>query len=158
MRMLQKWFKRDDEHGPQRHRGDDRLSRFREEMDRAFDRVLGGFEHPLSMMHEWPALDMAEDDKAVTLRVDVPGLKPEDLNVEVSGNVLTISGSREDEWKEEKRGVLRQERVSGSFTRSVTLPSYVKTDQVEAKYDKGTMTITIPKVPGQGPKRIDVKG
>jgi HSP20 family protein len=80
-----------------------------------------------------------------------------DLNVEVSGNTLTVSGSREEEHKEEKEGYRRQERTSGSFSRSVTLPTYVDAGKVNAKYADGVLTVTVPKVPGQGPKRVTVK-
>lgn len=164
-----KWLERHgtEEQGLARRRDDFGLSRVREEIDRVFDRVLrefGGESHGLSRNlsgeHEWttwPAIDMAEDEKAVTLRVDVPGLRPEDVSVEVSGNTLSIRGSREDEWKEEKHGIYRRERRSGSFSRTLTLPSYVDPDKIEARYDKGVMTVSIPKLPGQGRKRVPVK-
>jgi HSP20 family protein len=105
----------------------------------------------------WPAVDVTEDEKAVTLRADVPGMDAKDLNVEVSGNTLTVSGSREEEHKEEKAGYRRQERTSGSFSRTVTLPTYVDAGKVDAKYADGVLTVTVPKVPGQGPKRVTVK-
>lgn len=156
------------------HRGDHRglskfrdLGDFRKQIDRAFDRVWRDFDRDpwtaltslpeqLGSISNWPAVDLAEDEKAVTLRVDVPGLDEKDLDVEVSGNMLTIRGSREDEWSGKKHGVRRRERISGSFARTITLPSYVDTAKVEAKYDKGTLTVTVPKIPGQGPKRVPV--
>ena len=105
----------------------------------------------------WPAVDVTEDEKAVTIHADVPGIEAKDLNVEVSGNMLTVSGSREEEHKEEKAGYRRQERTSGSFSRTVTLPTYVDAGKVDAKYADGVLTVTVPKVPGQGPKRVAVK-
>lgn len=105
---------------------------------------------------EWPAIDVAEDEKAITVRADVPGLEPADLDVEVSGNLLTLRGKREDEWSESKAGVYRQERRSGSFARTISLPTYVQADKIEARYDKGTVTVTLPKQPGQGPKRVNI--
>ena len=105
----------------------------------------------------WPAMDVAEDDKGVTLRVDLPGMAAKEVDVEVSGNQLTVRGSREEESKEEKGGYRRHERRTGSFSRTVTLPPYVDTAKVDAKYDKGVLTVTAPKVPGAGPKRVTVK-
>ena len=117
-----------------------------------FERMSEG----LNQLSNWPAIDVSEDEKAMTVRCDVPGLDPKDLDVQVSGNVLTVSGSREDEWDGKKHGVHRRERVSGSFSRSVPLPSHVDGSKVEAKYDKGTLTITVPKIPGKGPRRVQV--
>jgi HSP20 family protein len=113
----------------------------------------------LSELAPWPAVDVSEDESSVTVRCDVPGLDANDLDVEVSGNLLTIRGSRQDEWSDsnKKRGVRRQERVIGSFARTITLPSYVDASNVDAKYEKGTLTLTVPKIPGKCPRRIEVK-
>jgi HSP20 family protein len=89
--------------------------------------------------------------------VDVPGINAKDIEVDVSGNLLTVRGSREEEKKSKTGGVWRHERHSGSFLRTVTLPTYVDSAKVEAKYDKGVLTITAPKIPGAGPKRVPVK-
>ena len=119
----------------------------------AFDRLGEQF----NALASWPAVDVSEDEHAVTVRCDVPGLDANDLDVRVSGNLLTVSGSRQDEWSDKKRGVRRQERVSGSFSRTIPLPSYVDAGNMEATYDKGTLTVTVPKVPGKGPRRVTVK-
>jgi HSP20 family protein len=144
-----------------------RLADYRRQIDKAFERLWRDFEQDplatvsalparLGSLAEWPAVDIAEDDKAVTFRVDVPGLDPNDINVEVSGNLLTIRGQRADEWTEKQRGVRRRERVSGSFARTITLPSYVDASKAEASYQNGTLTITIPKTPGKEPKHVPV--
>jgi HSP20 family protein len=126
------------------------------EFDRDPIRALGTIPSQLESLAEWPAVDIAEDDKALTLRIDVPGLDPKDVNVEISGNMLTIQGQREDEWTENERRVRRRERVSGSFARTITLPSYVDASKAEASYKNGTLTITISKIEGKGPKRVPV--
>lgn len=105
----------------------------------------------------WPAIDVSEDDDALTVRCDVPGLNEKDLSVEVSGNHLTISGQRDDEWEDRRRGMRWRERVSGHFTRTIPLPSYVDADRIEAKYRNGTLTITMPRIPGKGPKRVQIR-
>jgi len=102
----------------------------------------------------WPAIDVSEDDKEVTIRMDVPGLDASNLDVEVSGNVLTIRGSRDEEHEDKRHH--RRERVSGRFVRSVTLPSYVDPAALNARYDKGVLTVTAPRVAGKGPRRIAV--
>jgi HSP20 family protein len=134
------------------------------QLDRVFDRLWRTFDlDPLDALSElaapladWPAIDVAEDDKAVTIRVDLPGIDPDEIDIQVSGNVLTISGAREDEWRENDRGVRRRERVVGTFTRTITLPNYVDPQRIEAGYDRGTLTITIPRISGQGPRRVQV--
>lgn len=149
--------------------GEAGLTQFRQEMDRVFDRVWRDFDQrardawavPSALSDsdawQWPAVDMAEDEHSITLRADVPGLGPEDLNVEIVGDSLTIRGSRQDEWNDDKHGVRRRERRFGSFVRTVPLPPYVDPDKIDAKYEKGTLSITLPKVPGRGPKRVTVK-
>ena len=180
MNLVKKLFKHDNDHGRgtalARREGGGLLGRKdRLGLDRGFDRLWQDLERdpwalvrdpwsafdrisePLGALANWPAVDVAEDDNAVTVRCDVPGLDAKDLDVRVSGNLLTVSGSRQDEWSGRKRGVRRQERVSGSFSRTITLPSYVDAEKVEAKYDKGTLTVTVPKVPGKGPRRVTVR-
>lgn len=101
-------------------------------------------------------MDLAEDDKAMTLRIDVPGMEAKDVEIEVSGNQLTLHGQRTDEWSDNSGNVQRRERRSGSFSRTITLPSYVETDKIEARYDKGVLTVTVPKTPGKGPHKVQV--
>jgi HSP20 family protein len=178
MSLLKKWQKHSKDNGNAivKHRRNDRgLSRLRDflqPLDGVFERArqpwLDLDRDPWSALMtlpsrlsdfsgwNWPAIDMAEDENAVTLRVDVPGLDEKDLEVEVSGNLLTIRGAREDEWSDKKHGVRRRERISGSFARTITLPSYVDTQKIEAKYEKGILRINVPKIPGQGPKRVRV--
>jgi HSP20 family protein len=106
---------------------------------------------------ERSAIDAAEDDKQITLRVDIPGLDPKDVEVEVADGLLTIKGSRQEEKTEGNGGPYRHERYSGSFTRSLTLPSYADAQKVAARYDKGVLTIEVPKVPGKGPRKVPIQ-
>lgn len=138
------------------------LSTFRKGIEKAINRTWHAFERePLSVFNDfsaWPAIDVAEDEKNLTLRVDVPGLRAKDLEVEASGNLLTVRGQREEEWKDQKRGgSYRHERFAGSFSRTITLPSYVNSDKIDAKYDQGVLVLTIAKIPGAGPKRVAVR-
>jgi HSP20 family protein len=139
-----------------RQQFDRALDLLRREFDRDPLTALDAAFRQLGSLAEWPAVDIAEDDKAVTLRVDAPGLDPKDISIEVSGNQLTIRGQREDEWSENERGVRLRERVSGNFARTLTLPSYVDPGKIDARSKNGTLTITIPKVEGKGPTRVPV--
>jgi HSP20 family protein len=142
-------------------RGEWPLAHLREEVDRAFERVWHSIEEgrwpSMSDIAPWPAIDVSEDEKVLTLRVDVPGLEAKDIDVEVSGNRLTVEGFREEEATEKNGGVKRHERRTGRFQRSLTLPSYVDADKVDARYDKGILTVTLPKIPGKEPRRVHVK-
>ncbi len=133
------------------------LPRFRHDMDDAFDRMWRTLQSswPKPAM-EWPAIDIDEDDKLLCVRVDTPGIKPKDVEVELSGNQLTIRGSRESERRETKGSVHHHERISGRFYRTIPLPEYVDTSKIEARYDNGVLNIQIPKVPGRGPRRIPI--
>ena len=182
MNLIKKWRGNDNQSGFARrgHHGrhgvrdmrdarDTGLARRRDEFDKSFDHfdratermwrnpweALAGL-NGVGDWPAWPAVDVAADDKAVTLRVDVPGLGPEDLDVQVSGNLLTIRGTLQEEWSDNRRGVRRQELRSGIFSRTVTLPDYADATNVEARYDKGILTLTVPKVPGKGPRRVAV--
>ena len=137
------------------------LSMFRRELDRAFDRTLRAFARdPWGALEDlepsWPPTDVSEDEKSFSVRMDVPGLGPKDIDVEVSEDVLTVKGARKEEHEEWNGGTYRHERFYGSFARSITLPPSVDAEKVEAKYDKGVLTVTAPKVPGAEPKKVPV--
>lgn len=137
------------------------LARFRDRMDSLFNRMRRDLETPRAVFSErgyWPPLDMAVGGKEVTLRLDVPGLGPENVDIQVSGNALTIRGARNEEWTEHRGEVYRRERRFGSFSRTVTLPAYAESDKIDATYDKGILTIRVPCAAGEHVKRIPVKG
>ena len=104
-----------------------------------------------------PAMDVVENDKEVSLRLDLPGLKPEDVNVSIDDHVLTISGQIGDTIEREGDRYHYRERRTGSFQRSLRLPSTVDTENVEASFENGVLTVTLPKLEQAQPKRITVK-
>lgn len=114
----------------------------RNEMDNLLSRFSGdgGLSQAFDAM-----LDMSETENEVEVRMDVPGIQPEEIDVEVSGNTLIITGERKEEKEEKGKTYHRIERTSGCFSRSVTLPCEVERDQVEAQCDNGVLTITLPK-------------
>jgi len=103
------------------------------------------------------ALDMYETDDNVIVEAPLPGVKPEEIDIQVSGNVLTIKGERKEEKKEEKASYVYQERSFGGFCRSVTLPTDVDVDKAEAAFEHGVLTLTLPKSEAVKPKTIKIK-
>ncbi len=122
--------------------------------DELFTRQAGEARQPAFL----PAVDIHEDDKAFRLDVDVPGMKPEEIDVNIEKNLLTISGERKLAREDQKEGYRRVERAFGSFSRSFTLPENVDAEGIEAKVADGTLTITLPKrEPKNGARKIAVK-
>jgi len=103
------------------------------------------------------ALDMYETDEAVVVEAPIPGVKPEEIDVQITGGTLTIKGERREEKKEEKASYVYQERSYGSFCRSVTLPTEVDVDKAEAEFEHGVLTLTLPKSEVVKPKSIKIK-
>ena len=103
------------------------------------------------------ALDVAEKGDVFTVKASLPGISPDDLNVTLEDNVLTIQGEvKEDELIEENSYHIRERRY-GSFSRSVRFPVPVEGEKVEAEYENGVLTLSIPKAEAVKPKRIAVK-
>ena len=103
-----------------------------------------------------PAVDVYEDEKNITLKMEVPGIDEKDIDVRLENNTLTIHGERKFEKEEKEENFQRIERRYGSFTRSFTLPSTVDTENVAADYDKGILKLTLAKRAEARPKQIKV--
>lgn len=92
-----------------------------------------------------PSLDLSETDSAVEVRMDLPGIKPEEIDIHLTDNTLTVSGERKEEKEEKGKTFHRVERRQGSFSRTVTLPCCVDDAKVDAQYKDGVLTIKMPK-------------
>ena len=103
-----------------------------------------------------PALDVSETADGFVVEAAVPGLKPEDLNITVENNVLTIKGETRQEAEDKKRNYHRIERRFGSFQRTIALPSTVKADAIQASLEGGVLRLDIPKAEEVKPRRISV--
>jgi len=103
------------------------------------------------------ALDMYETKDEVVVKAALPGIKPEEVEVSITGNALTIRGESKEEYEVKEKDYIRKERRYGSFARSVTLPSGLKTDKAEATFEDGVLTLKIPKSEEVKPKTIKVK-
>ena len=130
----------------------------RREMDRLWDRFVGETPFARAFTEEWlPSVDVSETKDKVLIKVDLPGLEAEDVNVSVSGEILTIKGEKEKEKEEKDEHYYCCERYCGSFQRSFRLPVNVQADKVEATFDKGVLKITLPKTEEARKKKIEVK-
>jgi HSP20 family protein len=124
------------------------------EVNRIFDTFFGGND---VRTRRWvPAMDLVETDDHLVLRADLPGLKREDVEIEVKDGVLTISGERKAEQEERSEGFYRVERAFGSFSRSLTLPDGVAAQQVAADFTDGVLEVRIPKPEETKPVRVSI--
>jgi HSP20 family protein len=103
-----------------------------------------------------PAVDIMEDDHSLTLKADLPDVNPENIDVRVENNTLTIKGSRKFEKDENVKGWHRIERSYGDFVRSFSLPNTLDTEKVAADYKNGVLTITLPRKESAKPKSVKV--
>ena len=127
-------------------------------MDRMFDETFFGPRSDWSEQVNWGlALDVAETGDGFVVKASLPGINPDDLEITYNNNILTIKGQVEEEKDSEERRYHLRERRYGSFSRSITLPSSVKADAIEANYDAGVLTLTLPKMEETKPKRIAVQ-
>lgn len=135
----------------------DPFSTMRDEINDLISRLWYGRDPTPASIPVNPAMDVSEDDNAYEIRVDTPGMKAEDLDIQVQGNGVTVSGSRDEEHEDHNKNFHRIERRSGSFRRTVMLPCEVDEDEVAAQYENGVLTVTLPKSEKNRAKKISVK-
>ena len=104
-----------------------------------------------------PAVDIAEKDSEYIVKMELPGLSKEDVKITTQENILTISGEKKEEKESKGSRYHRVERTYGSFQRSFTLPTIVKSEKIEATFKDGMLTINIPKAEEARPKLVEVK-
>ena len=131
----------------------------RNEMNRLFDQAFdeGSLTQWQPSLSWGLAVDVSENDDAFIVTASVPGINPDDLDITITNNVLTIKGEyKADETIEEENYHIRERRF-GSFGRSISLPVSVDADGVDANYENGVLTLTVPKAEEVKPRRIAVK-
>ena len=126
-----------------------------EEFSRMFEELGSGF--ALEQERFSPPMDVQETDEAYIVEADIPGIKKEDVKIEVRDDVLTISGDRKSEHEEKREDYDRVERQFGSFRRTLSIPGGFSHEGVEAKFEDGVLRITLPKPEEAKPRRIEVK-
>ncbi len=144
---------------------------FRGEFDRLFDRFAGFGMPSMRRMFDIapaadagfsvnvPCVDVSEDDKAYKISAELPGLEEKDVEVSLTGDVLTLKGEKRQEKEEKNKNWYVSERAYGSFQRAFELPQGIDRDKIAADFAKGVLTITLPKSAEaqKQQKKIDVK-
>jgi HSP20 family protein len=134
-----------------------RLTDLREEIDRLFESPFSELVRTPSVFSGWtPTIDLYEDQDNVLVKVELPGMTKETIEVTLHEGTLSISGERKTERKVEKADVYRSERFFGRFQRAISLPTPVAADKVKAEYKDGVLTVTLPKTEEAKPKQINV--
>ena len=128
-----------------------------QEVDWFFDRFQGGKADEGQTSTWLPAVDILESEENYLVRVEAPGVAKVDVKITLQENVLTIKGEKKREIEKQGESSRRVERVYGSFQRSLTLPIAVKSDEIEASFDQGVLTIRLPKADEARSKEIEVK-
>jgi HSP20 family protein len=133
------------------------LNSLQHEMNRMFNTVFGDQPGGNGGTRRWiPAMDLLETGEHFVLRADLPGLSEDDVNIELEDNTLTVSGERKAEHTERQEGFYRVERAFGAFSRSLTLPRGVNSDEISAQFANGVLEIRIPKPEESKPRRISI--
>jgi HSP20 family protein len=123
---------------------------------RMFNELFGRAGQESNLTTWAPAVDIYENEQELTVKAHLPDVKPEDLDIRVENNILTIRGERKFEKKVDEKNYLRVERAYGSFSRSFSLANTVNTEAIKADYHDGVLTLTIPKREEAKPKQIKV--
>ena len=124
------------------------LGELRSRFDRMFADVDGAWS---------PAVDVVRDNGNLVVRADVPGIKPEEVKIEVEDDILTVSGEHEEKKEEKDKHYLRRERRYGSFSRSMALPAGVEVKKIKAKTHDGVVEVTIPLPTESQKQKVEIK-
>ena len=128
----------------------------REQINRAFADVLEHTGEESNLTAWAPAVDIFETEHELVVKADLPDVNPQDLDIRVENNILTIRGERKFEKKVNEENYLRVERAYGSFARSFSLANSVNSEAIKADYQNGVLTLSIPKREEAKPKQIKV--
>ena len=126
------------------------------QLNRLFSDFFGRTSQEQNLTPWVPAVDILENEHELVVKADLPDIKPEELDIRVENNILTIRGERKFEKKSEEKNYLRVERSYGSFARSFSLSNTVNTEAIKADYKDGVLALSIPKREEAKPKQIKV--
>lgn len=135
------------------------MNRLRRDMDRLFERMLGEFRPSAASGIAWkrPSYDLTETERELILRAEIPGVDPNELEIDITDNILTIKGEIKRETVSEEEDYHRVERSYGSFSRSIPIPRRVVLSKVKATYKMGVLKIVMPKYSGEEKRGVKVK-
>jgi HSP20 family protein len=126
------------------------------ELQSRWDRMFEDFFDRGNGLHV-PAIDVIDEDDALVIRADIPGMKPEEVKIDLHDDVLTVHGEHEESSEDKNKRYVRRERRYGSFTRSIALPPGVDAATIKAKSRDGVVEVRIPKPERTEPKSIEVE-
>jgi HSP20 family protein len=135
------------------------LADFRRELERVFDDfwTMPAMSQAIETSPAWaPAADIDEESDHYMLSLEVPGLKKDELKIEMLGDHIVISGERKHEERKEKKGALYSERRFGRFQRTFAIPSHVDGSKIEAQYQDGVLKVYVPKAEAAKPRQIKI--
>lgn len=133
------------------------LSRLRREMDDLWSRFFGAPSETVRTSIWMPSIDISETDGEIHVKAELPGLETKDIDVNVSGDLLTIRGEKKEETETEEESYHARERYYGSFQRSIRLPSEVKSENAEASFKNGVLNLKLPKSETARTRKIEIK-
>jgi len=136
------------------------MTRFRDEMESLFERFFRdpwGTESTPTRSAWGPRMDLAETDNEITVKAELPGVEAKDIDINVTGNTLTVRGEKKHDREEKGRDFYYAERRYGGFHRAVQLPAPVDPDKVNAEFKNGVLTVTLTKHPESRPRKITVR-
>src|SRR6266850_2119474 len=128
-----------------------------DEIDRILNQLQGGTVSNGEGAPWLPPVDIVERENEYRVKVELPDVNKDDVKITVQDDVLTIRGEKKKEQEQKGENYHRTERLYGAFQRSFALPSSVQSDKIQATYDKGVLTISLPKVEAAKPKEVEVK-
>jgi len=130
------------------------MDQLQREMNRLFDTTSKGrvFSSP-----SYPAINIWTNEDGQVISAEMPGVQPEDINIDVTGDALSISGERKPDEVAKEAHYHRRERSYGSFSRTIQLPFMVDTNEVEANFENGVLLIRLPRAEADRPKKIAIK-
>lgn len=133
------------------------LSGFQQEVNRLFQNFFGELSPSFESFPGFPAVTVSDSGADVVVTAEVPGMDADDIEVTAEGNVLTLSGHKREERREEKENMYRVERSFGSFLRRVQLPANVDSASAQAELNRGVLTLHLPKAAGERSRAIKVQ-
>jgi HSP20 family protein len=133
------------------------VSTFQDQINRLFNQAFERSSEDANLTPWAPSVDIYETEHELVVKADLPEVKPEELDIRVENNILTIRGERKFEKKVNEDNYLRVERSYGSFSRSFSLANTVNTEAIKADYKDGVLTLSIPKREEAKPKQIRVR-
>ena len=133
------------------------LARAHRQVDDLFSGFFQDWDRPMRSSRNWPVMDIVEKDNTFMVIAELPGVKSADVDISVTGSILTITGEKQAPLQPQKKGYVHSERVFGQFRRDVNMGVEINTNKIEAVCENGVLTITLPKSEKAMPMKVKVK-